>query len=221
MWHRSITKQSFAFLQDVMANSSPTRIQINNRRELVLETAAGFFVRKGFNGTSIRDIAKAAGMLPGSLYYHFPSKEALLVAVFEEGVQRISDAVDNALSACPDDAWARLQIACEAHLATLLQGSDFAHVVVRVVPHDAPGAEQELVILRNAYEARFITLVEALALPPGTDHSLFRLMLIGAMNHAPLWYREGQETPASLARQFITNLRFAQDIGNSDIKEQT
>ena len=197
------------------------RPQTNNRRELVLETAAGFFVRQGFNGTSIRDIAKAAGMLPGSLYYHFPSKEALLVAVFEEGVQRIGDAVDGAQLACRGDAWARLQAACEAHLATLLEGSDFAHVVVRVVPRDAPGAEKELVALRNAYEARFIALVGALPLPPGTDPSLFRLMLIGAMNHAPLWYREGRETPASLAQQFIANLRYAQESDNSDKKDET
>ena len=195
--------------------------QANNRRELLLEIAAGFFVRKGFNGTSIRDIAKVAGMLPGSLYYHFPSKEALLVAVFEEGVQRISDAVDGALADCQGDAWARLQTACAAHLATLLEGSDFAHVVVRVVPHDAPGAESELVALRNAYEARFITLVEDLPLPPSTDPSLFRLMLIGAMNHVPLWYREGQDPPARLAQQFIANLRCAQETSISHMKDKT
>ncbi|MBV1895382.1 MAG: TetR/AcrR family transcriptional regulator [Rhodobacteraceae bacterium] len=204
-----------------MPAPATTRTQANNRRELVLETAAGFFVRKGFNGTSIRDIAKAAGMLPGSLYYHFPSKEAVLVAVFEEGVRRISQAVDSALADCQDDAWLRLQAACTAHLATLLEGSDFAHVVVRVVPRDAPGAETELVTLRNAYEARFITLVKDLPLPPETDPSLFRLMLIGAMNHAPLWYREGRHTPADLADQFIANLRQTQEIDITHVKEKT
>lgn len=197
-----------------------SRVQTNNRRDLILETAAGFFVRKGFSGTSIRDIAKEVGMLPGSLYYHFPSKEALLEAVFEEGVQRIGDSVDQALIACKGDAWERLQAVCEAHLATLLGGSNFAQVVVRVLPPDAPGAEEALIALRNAYEARFTTLVEALPLPEGTDPSLFRLMLIGAMNHVPLWYREGRETPASLAHQFIANLRCAQDIGNFDKKEE-
>ena len=198
-----------------MSTQTTARIQTNNRRALLLETAAGFFVRKGFKGTSIRDIARATGMLPGSLYYHFLSKEALLVAVFEEGVRRIENSVDEALSSCRGDAWARLQAACEAHLVTLLGGTDFAHVVVRVLPHDAPGAEEDLVALRNAYEARFIALVQALPLPANTDPSLFRLMLIGAMNYAPHWYREGQETPANLARLFISNLRCAQDFDNS------
>ena len=185
--------------------------QANNRREIVLEIAAGFFVRKGFNGTSIRDIAKEAGMLPGSLYYHFPSKEALLVAVFEEGVQRISAAAEAALAACQGNAWERLQAACEAHLVTLLEGSDFASVIVRVLPQDVPGAAEELISLRNDYEKTFIALVDALPLPAGTDRSLFRLMLIGALNHVPLWYRPGRETPSNLARQIVANLRFAQD----------
>lgn len=165
--------------------------QLNNRRDLVLEIAAGFFVRKGFNGTSIRDIASAAEMLPGSLYYHFPSKEALLVAVFEEGVTRISAAVDTALAGCPRDAWDRLQAACQAHLSALLEGNDFAHVIVRVIPQDAPGAADELVKLRNAYETKFTALVEALPMSEDANPSLLRLMLIGALNHVPLWYREG------------------------------
>ena len=71
----------------------------NNRRELILDVSAQQFVEKGFASTSTRDIAKATGMLPGSLYYHFASKDDLLVAVFEEGVQRISASVDTALEA--------------------------------------------------------------------------------------------------------------------------
>ncbi len=194
--------------------------QVNNRREHILEIAAGFFVRKGFNGTSIRDIANAAGMLPGSLYYHFPSKEALLLAVFEEGVTRISEAVDTALADSRGDAWDRLQTACQAHLSALLEGSDFAHVIVRVIPQDAPGAAEELVALHNGYEEKFTALVEALPMLSDTDPSLLRLMLIGALNHVPLWYREGGETPSCLARLFIANLRFAQDCSETH-KEET
>ena len=194
--------------------------QANNRRDRVLEIAAGFFVRKGFNGTSIRDIAKEVGMAPGSLYYHFPSKEALLVAVFEVGVKRIGDAVDEAVLSSSSDVWARLQAACEAHLKILLGGGNFAHVVVRVLPRDAPGAEESLIDLRKEYEARFAILVEALPLPQRTDPSLFRLMLIGALNQAPLWYRKGRQTPAGLARQFISTLRHTQDISDLPSEEK-
>jgi len=179
----------------------------NNRRELILDASAVLFVEKGFASTSTRDIARAVGMLPGSLYYHFASKEDLLVAVFEEGVQRISQGVDAALKAAEPDPWMRLQAACEAHLAMLLGASSYAHVVIRTLPSDVPDAEKTLVGLRRAYEARFIGLCDALPLPSQVDRSVLRLMLIGAMNHTPVWYREGRDTPAGLARKFIDNLR--------------
>ena len=108
-----------------------TKTRNNNRREQVLDAAAKLFVEEGFSGASTRDIAKTTGMLPGSLYYHFPSKEDLLVAVFEEGVLRISKCVDAALAGAAQDPWARLQKASEAHLSMLLGGSNYAHVVVR------------------------------------------------------------------------------------------
>ena len=186
-----------------------SRTRNNNRRDQVLDAAAELFVEKGFRGTSTRDIAKATGMLPGSLYYHFSSKEDLLVAVFEEGVQRISECVDAALVGAAPDPWVRLQNASEAHLSMLLGGSNYAHVVVRILPSDAPGAKQNLVVLRNDYEARFIALFDALPLEKDIDRSVLRLMLIGAMNHVPVWYQKGRDTPKGLAEKFITTLRCA------------
>ena len=59
-------------------------------------------------------------MLPGSLYYHFPSKEALLVAVYAEGVRRTSRRRCNAALAREGDPWERLERACAAHLEALL-----------------------------------------------------------------------------------------------------
>ncbi|HSM22357.1 MAG TPA: helix-turn-helix domain-containing protein, partial [Rubrivivax sp.] len=44
----------------------------------MLDAAARLFCRQGYDGTSVRDIARAVGMLPGSLYCHFATKEDLL-----------------------------------------------------------------------------------------------------------------------------------------------
>ena len=149
-------------------------------------------------------------MLPGSLYYHFSSKEDLLTAVFEEGVKRISESVDAALAHASQDPWERLQAASEAHLSILLDGSHYAQVVVRILPSDVPGAEKTLVVLRDAYESRFVSLFKDLPIVSGTDRSVQRLMLIGAMNHVPVWFRKGRDTPAGLAQKFINTLRYAQ-----------
>lgn len=182
----------------------------NNRREKIFDAAAVLFVEKGFSSTSIRDIAKATDMLPGSLYYHFSSKEDLLTAVFEEGVKRISESVDAALASTSPDPWERLQSASEAHLSILLDGSNYAQVVVRILPSDVPGAEKTLVLLRDEYESRFVSLFNDLPVASDTDRSVLRLMLIGAMNHVPVWFRKGRDTPAGLAQKFINTLRCAQ-----------
>ena len=52
------------------------------RREEILETAAALFASSGLR-TSLREIADACGILPGSLYHHFDSKEAIIVELVE------------------------------------------------------------------------------------------------------------------------------------------
>ena len=59
------------------------------RREEILETAASLFASSGLR-TSLKEIADAAGILPGSLYHHFDSKEAIIV----ELVRRYQDDLD-------------------------------------------------------------------------------------------------------------------------------
>ncbi|TAK87421.1 MAG: TetR/AcrR family transcriptional regulator [Betaproteobacteria bacterium] len=178
----------------------------DNRLPEVLAQAARAFRAKGYDAASIRDIVGAIDMLPGSLYYHFPSKEALLLAVYAEGVRRFSEAVSAAIAASAAP-WARLEAACIAHLETLLQESDFAQVVVRVRPSDVPAIAAQLVALRDGYEALFTRLVQALPLARGVDRRSLRLMLLGALNWSQTWYRGGRDDPRSIARQFVALLR--------------
>ncbi len=175
----------------------------HNRRREILDAAAGLFASHGFHAASMREIAAAAGMLPGSLYYHFPSKDELLLAVYEDGVRRIAERFDAALEPA-DPPWARLEAACIAHLEVLLEaGGDYAQVVVRVRPEDCPAMAKQLVALRDAHEDRFKALIAALDLPEGADRQALRLMLLGALNWTQTWYRPGGDPPAMIARRFL------------------
>jgi TetR/AcrR family transcriptional regulator, cholesterol catabolism regulator len=49
-----------------------------DRRELILSTAAELFARRGLHATTVRQIGDAVGLFSGSLYYYFPSKDAIL-----------------------------------------------------------------------------------------------------------------------------------------------
>jgi AcrR family transcriptional regulator len=187
-------------------SAAPAAPRADNRLPLVLDAAARFFAEKGYGVTSMRDIAGAAGMLPGSLYYHFASKEELLVAVYAEGVRRIQAAVTPAL-ATEGDPWQRLENVCAAHLAALLEDSDYGQVVIRVRPEDAPDVAKRLVSLRDEYEQTFAQALAGLPLPPRTDRRALRLMLLGALNWSQTWYRPGKDSPQVLARRFVRLLR--------------
>ena len=66
--------------------SRPQRApRADNRLPALLDEAARLFGAQGFHGTSIRDIVRSVPMLPGSVYYHFATKDLLLVAVFDDG----------------------------------------------------------------------------------------------------------------------------------------
>ncbi|MES2424338.1 MAG: TetR/AcrR family transcriptional regulator [Pseudomonadota bacterium] len=183
----------------------------HNRLQQVLDEAARVFAQRGFAAASVREIVQPIGMLPGSLYYHFPTKDDLLVAVYEEGVKRILANVDAAIVRM-NDPWKRLEAACIAHLKSILNQTDYSQVVIRIRPGDAAVVADRLTALRNSYEQRFSELIEALPdLKPGNRSDL-RLFLMGALNWSQTWYRDsGSLAPEQIAKKLIRLLRAGLD----------
>lgn len=181
----------------------PKIAHADSRLPQVLDAAARLFCDQGYLGTTVRDIAREAGMLPGSLYCHFATKDDLLVAVYTRGVDQVCEAVREAVDRI-DNPWRRLEAACVAHLEAILRDDDYARVVVRVRPADVPAVAARLTRERDRYEARWLALVDHLVLPPRSDRQAIRLMLLGALNWAQTWYRpDGRATPRTLARRFV------------------
>jgi len=174
----------------------------DNRRQLLRDAAAALFRERGFHATSMRDIARASGMLSGSIYYHFASKEDLLLDVYEEGVRRITERVEK-MVALQHSPMARLRAACVAHVDMLLEQSDYAQVIIRVLPQDVPEAAERMIALRDGYEMIFQTLINALSLQDEARRRWFRLALLGALNWSHAWYRTGRETPQAIADGFL------------------
>ena len=63
--------------------SSAPRLTAEARREAIVEAVRDVFAEKGFDGTTTRELAKAAGVSEALLYKHFPSKEVLYAAMLE------------------------------------------------------------------------------------------------------------------------------------------
>jgi AcrR family transcriptional regulator len=88
------------------ASSSPAPVPSGGirvrRRDQILTTAAELFATKGYTKTSMRDVATASGILAGSLYHHFDSKEAIAVELVENYHADLVDAVRKFGSSEPD-----------------------------------------------------------------------------------------------------------------------
>ena len=70
-----------------------------DRRSELLGTAAEVFAEQGYNATTVRKIADHAGMLAGSLYYHFDSKESMLEEILRTFLDELWDGYDAVLGA--------------------------------------------------------------------------------------------------------------------------
>ncbi|MEV0810428.1 TetR/AcrR family transcriptional regulator [Micromonospora sp. NPDC050200] len=62
-----------------------------DRREAILDTAAALFARKGVAATTVRQIADEVGILSGSLYHHFDSKEAMVDEIISSFLRDLKD----------------------------------------------------------------------------------------------------------------------------------
>src|SRR5690242_15883054 len=76
------------------------------RRQKIMTEAARLFATRGFDATKIRDIAAAAGILGGSIYYYFASKEEIFLAVHTAGMETVASAVKSAIEGIADP-WER------------------------------------------------------------------------------------------------------------------
>lgn len=181
---------------------------VDNRRQALLDAAAKLFNAKGVANTSVRDITAAVGMLSGSMYYHFKSKEQIVLAVHKAGVAHIQAAVETALASAPDEPWIRLEAACAAHLEALLDGTDYAQVVapqfVRTLPQSLRAV---LIKQRDSYEQLFRKLVDELPLATKVSRRYLRLTILGGLNWALTWYHPGGDSPRAIATQILQMFR--------------
>jgi AcrR family transcriptional regulator len=183
----------------------------SNRWQALLDSAATKFAEQGYHATTIRELAAATAMTPGAIYFHVPNKQALLLAVYEEGVQRILDRIEGAVRE-RIAAWDRLESAVAAHLESILDASAYARVIIRILPGDVPEISPELTKLRDRYEARFRALFAEIDLPADRDPKLARLFVLGAINWTPVWYRPRGLSIPELARELLAPLRALAEV---------
>jgi AcrR family transcriptional regulator len=172
-------------------------------RRRILDAAAAAFAREGMEAVSMNDVAAAAGLQTGSLYFHFASKEALIEEVLREGIGQSVANLDEVLQThrgLGASPCGLLKAAIEAHLAALHNMSDYASVVLRSAANRDRGGN--IVAQERDYGRRWVSLLDeaqrAGGLPSGIEPRLIRDLLFGAMNATPLRNRQPDEVANAL-----------------------
>src|SRR5437868_12654661 len=167
--------------------------------DVVLDAAAHVFRKRGYGGATVREVAQAAGMLPGSLHYRYPSKEALLLDLMERALNRVLGSGRAAVEAARDPV-ERLRLALRAHLEALLSGDDDFYVLLYDWRSLEGPAMHAMLRLRSRYEQFWDDLlqdaVRAGWARPGIDAELVRQFGFGALNWVAQWRQENDPRTA-------------------------
>ena len=176
----------------------------------VLQAAARQFREQGYAATTLRDIARAAGMLPGSLHYRYPTKEDILAALMDRAIDRLIEGVLSAAAAGANPL-ERLRLAIVEHVKILLSNEDSVYVLLYDWRSLSPAAARAIVKQRKRYEQFADELLAQAAayapVLPGVDLYLVRQFGFGAANWVAQWYDpKGPYTPEAIADAFFRYL---------------
>ena len=181
------------------------------RRAELLGIAAGLFAEKGFTNTTVRDIADAAGILSGSLYHHFDSKESMVDELMRTFQAELFAAYDEIL-ASSDDARTKLERAVRLSFDTIERRG--AEVAIFQNEAATLGASERFGYLadRNTQNRQvWVTLLEegvrTGVLRPDLDVTLTYRFIRDTVWVAVRWYRPGGGlTHEAIADQYLTIL---------------
>lgn len=163
-------------------------------RDRILLVAARLFRYNGFATTSLRKIAKEAGITAGSIYNHFASKEEILDEVLRIGVGNVAIAVRNRVAALPATAsWReRITAAIREHLLNALHQGDFTSANIRLWAQLPPEVKERQRVVRREYVKYWRDLFHhaqvAGELNPALNTKVMELFVVGAINWTSEWY---------------------------------
>jgi AcrR family transcriptional regulator len=176
----------------------PQSPDYDKRRAAIVQAAGQLYARRGFQGTSIADLAKACGTSKALIYHYFPSKDDILYEVMADHLDDLVDAADEAMQA--GSAIERLR-ALTLSFMRLYVGAEDSHKVLLNELDNLPAARRAEVVGK---QRRIIAVVETLVreIRPELNPVALPLTMLffGMINWTHTWFRpDGRTRPEELA----------------------
>ncbi|MBW0146969.1 TetR/AcrR family transcriptional regulator [Marinobacter arenosus] len=163
----------------------------NGARGRLLKEAARLFRDKGYERTTVRDLAAAVGIQSGSLFHHFRTKEEILKAVMVETI-RLNTALMQAAVDAAESSQEKLRALVRAELESVNgQTGEAMAVLVFEWRSLSEESQAEVLELRDIYETLWLDALSALKHEGRlqADPFVVRRMLTGALSWTVTWYK--------------------------------
>src|SRR5688572_24036875 len=151
-----------------MARARKTTAAAVSTRDAVFDSAASRFARGGFDGVSVDDIARDAGVNKAMIYYHFADKLALYRAVLADGLSRMGAIVD-AIASSADKPATKLDRFIEAFVRMTETRPWMPALMLREIAEGAPRLDAETMGHMRVVIASFAAILKQ-----GQESGVFR-----------------------------------------------
>jgi TetR/AcrR family transcriptional regulator, cholesterol catabolism regulator len=178
---------------------------VGARTQQIIDAAARVFREKGYDGATLRDIAKEAGLLPGSLYYHIRSKEELLRLIVEQPIRDLHVHLEEIVASEASPAQKLAQaLAAQLHAFGMHYPYLFVHIhnVLRVDTMH-PDMQKRAKRYEEFWQQILTQGVKIGEFPADLDVKVTAFAIIGMCNWMHRWYRrDGRLSIEEITQQF-------------------
>ena len=133
----------------------------------IMQTARRLFVQKGYTATSMRQVAAEAGIGKATIYHHFPDKQAIVMALFQENTASMKEALE--LVRAEADPRARIQVAATASIKFLFKSIE----IMQIMRREVEGGRERIQTGFLDFLQEYLALL-ADAVRRGTEQGIFR-----------------------------------------------
>ena len=189
--------------------AAPRRGRPGHDLAAVVRAAIELFNRKGYDATSIGDVAEELGVTKSAVYHHVPSKDHLLARALDEALDELEATVTRAATA-DGSAYVRLRGVVRHSVEVLVDHQPAVTLLLRV--HGNSATELAALERRRAIDARLARLVGDAAaegaLRADLDPDLVSRLLFGMVNSLVEWYRSSGPVDVEQLADAVTAIAF-------------
>ncbi len=186
-------------------NGRARRGRPGHDQDAVLAAAVRLFIARGYEATSMGDLAEALGITKSSIYHHVTGKQDLLRMAIDHALDGLSEAADE-VEALRAPAFERLELLVRRSVLVLADRLEFVTLLLRV--RGNTDVEQSALNRRRVFDAQVTELVKQAQaegdLRADVDPATAARLLFGMVNSLTEWYQPRRGNAAAMADTVVT-----------------